>query len=202
MDILGLAKWQQVDIQSGRSFYLLKGQTLKVTTPNGYQVADFFCVDPYNLKETFSSQRTLDYNDSIYVTSGSKLYSNRSNVMAEIIEDNSGCHDLLMPPCSLKMFQLVSGTEDYHPSCSENLHRCLAPYGVSEDLIMGTLNLFMNVRISSGGALKIEASTAQPYDYVKIKAHRDLLVGLTACSHEETNNMQFAPIYYEVLSGV
>lgn len=196
--ILTNTKSQKIEIQSGRAFYLLKDQILKVITPNGFQVADFFCIDPYNLNESFSAHRTLDYNDSIYPTSGSLLYSNRSNVMAEIVEDTSGCHDLLMPPCSLRMFQIVAKNEDYHPSCSENLANSLAPYGVSEDLISGSLNIFMNVKVSSDGAVKINPSTAQPFDYVRIKAHRDLLVALTSCSHEETNNMQFAPIYYEI----
>lgn len=197
-NILGLSNWRQVDALSGRSFFLFKNQTLKITTPNGLQVADFFCVDPYNLRESFSAHQTMNYNQSIYVTTGSQLYSNRSNPMAEIIEDSNGCNDLLMPPCDFRR-RLSLAAEKPPSSCLENMHQCLAPYGVSEDTIGGTLHFFMSVKIDSGGVLQIEPSKAQPFDYVKVRARRDLLVGLTSCSHTDANNGQFAPIYYEIM---
>ncbi len=53
-----------------------------------------------------------------------------------------------MPPCSLKMFQIVSGNTEYHPSCHENLAAHLDSFSVHADQIETTFNIFMNVSIS------------------------------------------------------
>ena len=182
--------------QTGSAFVLKKGQTLIVQSPEAKQVSDLFCVNLHDHGEMLSTGRTLDYNDSIYITSGQKLYSNRSSVMLSILEDHCGRHDLLMTPCSLKMFQIVAGNEDYHPSCHENLAQSLAEFSISEDHIGGTFNIFMNVQVDLNGKVQIHPPTVQAGDKITFKAEMDLLVGLTACSHEETNAGTCKPMRY------
>lgn len=38
-------------------------------------------------------------------------------------------------------------------------------------------------------------------DYVLLEAEMDLIVGLTACSAEDSNNGSFKPIHYEIIHG-
>jgi len=47
----------------------------------------------------------LDFNESIRFGVGSKLYSNRSNVMLEIVEDDVNDHDFLLAPCCNRTFE-------------------------------------------------------------------------------------------------
>ena len=185
--------------QSGSALTLLKGQALKVTDLEGLQVADFFCFSLHDPRESLSSGRSIDYNDSLRLTKGHALYSNRSAIMAVISEDTCGRHDFLMPPCSLRMFQLVAGNEEHHPSCHENLARAFARFGLGPDSIATTFNLFMNVEASPDGALSILPPRSKAGDYAVLEARMDLIVGLTACSHEESNGGSFKPIRYEVL---
>ena len=142
----------------------------------------------------------MDYADSIYLSTGQDLYSNRSNVMLRIVEDTCGRHDLLMTPCSLKMFQLVSGTHEYHPSCHENLAQNLAEFGIGPDQISTTFNIFMNVEARADGRVSIRVPLSVAGDSITFHAAMDLIVGLTACSHEETNDGTCKPIEYEILS--
>jgi uncharacterized protein YcgI (DUF1989 family) len=63
-------------------------------------VSDFFALAADDHDEWFSSGRTIDYRNGIYVTTGDTLYSNRSNAMATIVADTFGHHDILLTPCS------------------------------------------------------------------------------------------------------
>ncbi|QDK44566.1 urea carboxylase-associated protein [Bdellovibrio sp. ZAP7] len=184
--------------QSGTSFLLKKDQYLKVIDPFGEQVADLFCFNACDLSESLSSGRSIDYNDQIFLTKGHRLYSQRSNPLLEIIEDTCGRHDFLMTPCSLRMFQIVAGNDDYHPSCHENLCNGFSKYAIHPDHISTTFNIFMNVTVSPEGALEILPPKSKAGDYIVFKASTDLVVGLTACSHEGSNNGSFKPIHYQV----
>ncbi len=78
---------QVIASQAGASFVLQKNQFLEVITPTGHQVSDLFCVNLHDRNETFSAARTSDYNDNIFISSGKKLYSNRSSEMLSIVKD-------------------------------------------------------------------------------------------------------------------
>jgi len=192
----------EIPPQSGAGFTLRKGRALKITDPAGLQVADFFCFSLHDPREALSSGRSIDYNDTLRLTRGHALYSNRSEVMAVIQEDTCGRHDFLMPPCSLRMFQLVAGDEAYHPSCHENLAKAFAPFGLGEDQISTAFNLFMNVETAPDGGLSILPPLSKAGDYIVLEARMDLIVGLTACSHEESNAGAFKPVRYELLPAI
>ncbi len=182
--------------RTGAGFVLEKGRTLTISSPRGSQVADFFCFCLDDPQEALSSSRSIDYNDTLRLTTGHDLYSNRSRVMARIIKDTCGRHDFLMPPCSLRMFQLVAGNEEYHPSCHENLANAFAPFGLGPDRIATTFNAFMNVQVDAGGGLSIAPPMSKAGDFIALEATMNLIVGLTACSHEESNAGSFKPIRY------
>ncbi len=186
--------------QSGAGFLLKKGQALKISSPQGMQVADFFCFSHEDTLESFSASRSIDFNDTLRMTTGHDLYSNRSRIMARIVEDTCGRHDLLMPPCSLRMFQIVAGNEEYHPSCHENLTKAFAAFGQGPDSVSTTFNIFMNVAVAANGGLTIAPPQSKAGDFIVLKAEIDLIVGLTACSHEESNAGSFKPIKYEFLT--
>ena len=185
--------------QSGEAYEVEKGQYLRVIDPTGEQVSDMVCFNRHDKKEWLSSGKTLDYCSTLLITKGHSLYSNRSNVMFEIIEDTNGRNDFLLAPCSPETFKIIYGTTDYHPSCFENLHTNLEKYGITPDEIPTAFNIFMNVQFAPDGTLSVDPPLSRAGDYVVLKAEMDLVVGLTACSAEQSNNYTFKPIDYEVL---
>jgi uncharacterized protein YcgI (DUF1989 family) len=118
--------------------------------------------------------------------------------MLTIIDDSVGRHDFLYTPCSAETFALLYGETGHHPSCLDNLARNLAPYGIVADDIPTTLNIFMNVEVGSDGKLRIDPPRSQAGDYIELRAEMDLIVGLTACSAEMSNNYRLKPIEYEI----
>ncbi|WP_374967902.1 DUF1989 domain-containing protein [Terrabacter sp. BE26] len=186
--------------QTGTAFLLRAGQRLTVIDPTGEQVSDFFAVMDDDRDEWFSSGRTIDYANSTAVTTGSVLYSNRSRRMATVVEDTCGHHDILLTPCSQQTFDLLYPEFHgaYHPSCFENLATNMAAFGVDPDRISTTLNIFMNVWNERGGELHIDPPTSRAGDRFVLQAEADLVVGLTACSAEKSNNGVCKPIDYRI----
>jgi uncharacterized protein YcgI (DUF1989 family) len=188
----------EIPPRSGAAFRLLKGQRLRVIDPRGEQVSDLLAYNAHDIGEVISSGRTLDYAGRIYLTAGDPLYSNRSNVMLQILEDTVGRHDFLLTPCSKDTFRILYGDEDPHRGCFGNLAAALAPHGVGPDQIPTAFNVFMNVTIDEAGALTVRAPLTKAGDFVVFEADQDLIVGLTACSALQSNNFAFKPIHYEV----
>jgi uncharacterized protein len=190
---------QTLPPQSGTAFELNQGDVLRVIDPEGEQVADLTAFNRTDIKEWLSSGRTIDYANTIYVTTNHILYSNRSRAMFTITEDEVGRHDFLLTPCSPETFQIIYKDQGYHPSCFENLSTNLRRYGVTADQIPTTFNIFMNVEVADDGRLSILPPRSRAGQSISFRAEMDLIVGLTACSAEMSNNYKFKSIDYEVL---
>jgi uncharacterized protein YcgI (DUF1989 family) len=186
--------------QTGTAFELAAGDVLRVIDPEGEQVADLVAFTRESAPAWLSSGRTFDYNDTLYLTTGHVLYSHRSRAMLTITADTVGRHDFLYTPCSPETFTLLYDHKGHHPSCLENLVTNLAPYGIQLDGIPTTFNIFMNVEVGANGSLRILPPRSRPGDYIEFRAETDLLVGLTACSAEKSNNRRLKPIDYEIRS--
>lgn len=186
--------------RSGTSFILKKGQRLKIVDIEGEQVSDLVCYNLHDKKEYVSSGRTIDYAETIFLTKGHPFYSNRSNIMFHIIEDTVGRHDFLLTPCSADTFRIIYGDERPHRGCFGNLAAALEEHGIAPDEIPISFNVFMNVSVNGDtGAVGVHPPKSKAGDYIVIQAEMDLIVGLTACSAEMSNNYSFKPIGYEIL---
>ena len=176
-----------------------KGQRLTVIDPRGMQVADLLAFNRADVREVISSGRTFDYAETIYLTKGHQLYSNRSNVLLEIVEDTIGRHDFLLTPCSKDTFRICYDDHDPHRGCFGNLAEALAPFGVTEDMIPSAFNCFMNVPVDGEtGQLKVLPPISKAGDRIVFEAKEDLVIGLTACSARDSNGGSFKPIHWRV----
>lgn len=193
---------QLIPPRSGVAFAMRRGQRLRVVDTEGEQVADLLAYNRADVGEALSSGRSLDYAGSIFLSTGNALYSNRSNVMLRIVEDEVGRHDFLLAPCSAEMFRILYGDAQPHHGCFGNLAAALAPYGVTPDMIPTAFNVFMNVRVDGdSGRLRVDPPLSRAGESTTFLAEMDLVIGLTACSAGQSNNFRFKPIQYEVLDG-
>lgn len=184
--------------QTGTGFVVRRGELLRIIDPTGEQVSDLISFANDDPREWLSSGRTIDYANTIYLTTGHTLYSNRSRPMWTVVEDTVGRHDFLLTPCSPETFSIIYGTTGHHPSCFENLVKALTPFGIAPDVIPTTLNVFMNVDVLPSGEIRILPPKSRAGDYLMLRAEMDLIVGVTACSAELSNNGSFKPIDVEV----
>ena len=185
--------------RSGTAFQLRQGQVLTVFDPLGCQVADCLAFATDDVREVLSNGRTFDYEETIQLTTGHRLWSNRSRVMLEIIEDTLGRHDFLLTPCSEATFRHFYKDKPLHRGCFGNLVAALTPFGIEPDAIPVAFNLFMNVSVDgNSGQIRVLPPTSRPGDFIRLRAAMDCIIGLTACSAYDSNGGSFKPIQYEI----
>lgn len=186
--------------RTGVGFTVRRGDCVRIIDPTGEQVSDLTSFAQDDPAEFLSSGRSIDYANTIYMTTGHTLYSNRSRPMWTVVDDTVGRHDFLLTPCSRDTFRIIYGDESDRPSCFGNLCTYLAPFGIRPDAIPTTLNVFMNVTIDESGELTIGPPRSRAGDYLLLRAEMDMIVGVTACSAELSNNGSFKPIDVEVIA--
>ena len=183
--------------RSGTAFAMNAGAVLTVIDPDGQQVSDLVAYNRADISEVLSNGRTFDYEETISLTTGNRLWSNRSRPMLEILADSAGRHDFLLTPCSEATFRHFYPDQPVHRGCMGNLAEALAPYGVIEDAIPTAFNLFMNVPIDTAtGRLQVLPPLSEPGDAIVLRATMDLVIGLTACSAYASNGGTFKAIHY------
>ncbi|KLE34415.1 DUF1989 domain-containing protein [Aurantiacibacter luteus] len=188
----------RIEPRSGVAFALGKGAELVVLDPDGGQVSDLVAYNAADVREVISNGRTFDYEETIRLTTGAQLWSNRSRPMLTILEDTVGTHDFLLTPCSVATFEHFYPDKPVHQGCFGNLAAALAPYGVTEDDIPTAFNVFMNVPLAADGTLRVDPPTSKTGDFIRLRAEMDLVVGLTACSAYASNGGTFKPIDYYI----
>jgi uncharacterized protein YcgI (DUF1989 family) len=191
----------RIEPRTGVAFELSRGDRLTVRDPDGGQVSDLLAYNAADVGEAISNGRTFDYEETIRLGKGNRLWSNRSNPMLTIVEDTVDRHDFLLTPCSEDTFRHFYPDKPVHRGCFGNLAEALAPYGISPDAIPTAFNIFMNVPVDGDrGTLAVELPVSKAGDRIVLQAEMDLVIGLTACSAYASNGGSFKPIDYEISS--
>ena len=189
----------RIEPRSGTAFRLAAGQRLIIIDPMGQQVSDLLAFNAEDVREVISNGRTFDYSDTIYLTTGHTLFSNRSNPMLEIVADDVGTHDFLLTPCSKDTFERCYENEPPHRGCFGNLAAALEPYGIAPDDIPCAFNVFMNVPVDGKeGTFTVDPPKSKAGDTLTLEAKMDLVIGMTACSAPKSNAGSFKPIDYRI----
>src|SRR6187431_1481453 len=100
-----MAKRQIVPAAGGAGLRLARGEHLRIIDLEGGQTGDLMAFSQDG-RERLSNGRTFDYGGKIYLSTGDVLWSDRSNPMLTIVEDQVGRHDFLYSPCSLEMYRI------------------------------------------------------------------------------------------------
>lgn len=163
------------------------GQTLRILDLEGNQAADTLFYNAADFRERYSAQDTIRENASIYLTTGTKLYSNELRVLAEITADTCGRHDTLGGACSCEANTLRygHGTRHMH-SCRQSFLLGLTTWPNSRfDLnkrdIPANINFFMNVPVTPEGGLQFADGVSSPGKYVELIARMDLVCLISNC---------------------
>ncbi|MBW3167351.1 DUF1989 domain-containing protein [Qipengyuania flava] len=185
--------------RSGTAFELAKGASLTVIDPEGSQVSDLLAYNAQDVREVISNGRTFDYEETLHLSTGNRLWSNRSNPMLSIVEDTVRRHDFLLTPCSTATFAHFYPDKPVHRGCFGNLAEALEPYGIGPDDIPTAFNVFMNVPVDGeSGLIAVKPPVSKAGDRIVLRAEMDLIIGLTACSAYDSNGGSFKPIDYEL----
>ncbi|KAF2143291.1 uncharacterized protein K452DRAFT_297049 [Aplosporella prunicola CBS 121167] len=186
--------------RSGAAWHVPAGSVFRLSTPEGPQVGDLNIWSAANPRERFWASRTRQLHAS-HVSIGDRLWSCLPYMrpLCGIVADTLGregrgrwgdakgtsrwggrCHDLLGTRCDPYVNKMLTGrTYNYH--CHSNLVRAVLPHGLNESDVHDVLNVFQVTGLNERGQYFMEASPAQPDDYIEFFAEQDLLCALSTC---------------------
>lgn len=171
---------------------LKKGQIFRILDLEGNQAVDTLFYNANNAEERYSTTETITRQKQIYLTTGSVLYSSEGNPMLTIVADKCGRHDTLGGACSAE-----SNTTRYDLS-KRPMHSCRDSFmhalnnganashfanksNLSKRDITSNINFFMNVPVTSDGALSFADGISGAGKYVEMRAEMDVTVLISNC---------------------
>ena len=177
------------------------GETLRIEDVAGCQAVDTLFYSADYVGERYSSQDTLLEQGSAYISTGTKIISNRGNVMLEVTSDSCGLHDTCAGACSCESNTVRFGHETkYQHACRENFMLIMARYGMSKRDIVPNINFFMNVPIEPSGAITVVDGVSRPGDHVELIARMDVICAISNCPqiNNPCNGFEPTPIRVSV----
>jgi uncharacterized protein YcgI (DUF1989 family)/predicted amidohydrolase len=169
------------------------GEVLEVVDCEGAQVGDLVAYRPDRPEEHLSPAHTCSCLSKLVPEPGDAWFSNHRTPLLEVLGDDVGHHDLIVPCCDPERFERdfsLSG----HRSCLASLQEAALEAGVSFD-VRGehAVNVFMNNVIGPDGRIRTDAPTHAAGATISLLALVDLSVGLSACPQDLTPCNAFRP---------
>ncbi len=173
--------------KGGCGFEVNEGERIQLVDPQGQQVGDFVAYVKDDPGEYFSPAHTLTQNWNIGLKKGFVLASNRRNNLMEVVEDQVGYHDILVPCCDPETYITRYGMYD-HRNCLDNLQEALEGIGHGNIQVHGeqAWNVFMKNDIEEDGTINYLEPTHEPGSYITLEALDDLVCALSACPQDQT----------------
>lgn len=179
------------------------GQTFRILDLEGNQAADTLFFSAADPSERYSAIDTIREQGNIYLSTGSKLYSQDGNVMLEITADTVGRHDTLGGACATESntvrYALDKKTmhacrDSWMLAVAENDH-----FGLTKRDISHNINFFMNVPVTPEGGLTFEDGLSAAGRYVEMTARMDVIVLISNCPQLNNPCNAYNPTPVEVM---
>ena len=174
------------------------GQTLTLIDTEGQQAIDFLCYSAELPLDRINIPNTVKLNKSLYITKGSKIYSDHARVMMTVLDDTCGYHDTLAGCCSCEIDKVRYGVEKTE-SCRTNFIAELAKWAMAPSEIVSNINFFMRVPFTAEGDIVIADGVSKAGDYVVLRAEMPVIVVISNCPQQHNPAAGFAPTPVEVV---
>lgn len=169
--IPGGAYWSRV---------IKRGTTLRIAAPDGSRGVACLCYNADNPIERYNAADTAKIQFNAFLKKGMLLYSDMGRVLFSITEDTCGLHDTLGGCSNVVTNQKYSGDDK---NSRDNFMLALTKRNLGKRDIMPNLNWFTRIAVEPNGALAWADKTAQPGDFIDLRAEMNGLVILSNCPH-------------------
>ncbi len=160
------------------------GQVFRIVDMEGNQAVDTLFYNAADSEERYSASDTIRAQGNIYLSTGSKLLSNRGNALLTIVADTCGRHDTLGGACSAESntVRYALDKRDMH-SCRDSFLMAIAHghHGLTKRDLSSNINFFMNVPVTTEGELRFADGISAAGRYVEMRAEMDVLVLISNC---------------------
>jgi uncharacterized protein len=190
-----------VPAASARAFEAGAGQYVTVIDLEGQQIGDFVALNAADHTERLSTCHTRSMIRRIYIRLGDALYSNLRRPMLDVVEDDVGCHDILIAPCDPVLYEKSFGIVG-HPNCLDNLSDALGRHGIERWQVPEPLNVFQNSRVDVEGNFVPRTALSRAGDRLVMRAAFDVVCAVSACAHDQlpVNGSRLTPLLVVISS--
>jgi uncharacterized protein YcgI (DUF1989 family) len=158
-----------------------QGQRVRVVNHLGQQVVDTWVFLRGKADEFLSMEHCRGKLYKLFFEPGDVLISNLRRPLVEITADTSpGRHDTLCSACDAGSYAEY-GQGPNHADCRAHILAGFAERGLTLDMVPCPWNLFMDIPVAPDGSLSDRPSSAQPGDYVELKALADITLVCSPC---------------------
>jgi urea carboxylase-associated protein 1 len=168
----------------GWTHELRPGETFRIVDLEGNQAVDTLFFNASDPSERYSAVDTIRTQGNLYLTSGTKLMSSEGRPLLTIVADTCGRHDTVGGACSAESNQVRYALDKkYMHNCRDSFLLALARHGhgMTKRDLPANINFFMNVPVTSVGALTFEDGVSAPGRYVEMRAAMGVLVLISNC---------------------
>jgi urea carboxylase-associated protein 1 len=161
-----------------------KGQTFRIVDLEGNQAADTLFYNAHDMADRYSAQDTIRSQQSIYLTTGTKLISSEGNVLLTITADTCGRHDTLGGACATESNQVrYSLDKRWMHACRDTFMLQVVRWGrgATKADITHNINFFMNVPVTPDGGLRFADGVSAGGRYVEMRAEMDVIALISNC---------------------
>jgi hypothetical protein len=194
-----------LDPAAAISFEIEAGQRLKLTQPEGEQVADLISFNRDDTRELLSMLSSRAVNLSWKFTAPHVLYSNCTRKMWQIEEDLTGENYCGGGYCSEHLnIERYGEVGKGARNCQSNLEGAIRDYGMDRwnFNVDACFNIFMTVAYDADGKWEIRPPKGKPGDYMVMRALMPQIVAISNCPilFNACNNFRLKPLTLEILT--
>ena len=187
------------------SFEVETGQRLRLSQPEGEQVADLISFNRDDVRELLSMHSSRAVNLNWKLTAPHTLYSNRTRPMLQIEDDLTGENYCGGGYCSEHLnVERYGDKGSGAPNCQSNLETAIRGYGMDRwnFNIDACFNVFMTVAYDVNGVWEIRQPKGEPGDYMTLRALMPQIVAISNCPilFNACNNFRLKPLTLEILA--
>jgi uncharacterized protein len=187
------------------SFEIEAGERLRLTQPEGEQVADLISFNRDDVRGLLSMHSSRAVNLNWKLTTPHVLYSNRTRAMWRIEDDLTGENYCGGGYCSEHLnLERYGAAAAGAPNCQANLEAAIRGYGMDRwnFNIDACFNVFMTVAYDADGRWEIRAPKGKPGDYMTMRALMPQIVAISNCPvlFNACNNYRLKPLTLEILA--
>lgn len=166
----------------GWSGVVKKGQTLRIIDLEGNQAVDTLLYNAHDFTDRYSAIDTICAQSNIYLTKGTRLLTQNSNLLMTITEDICGRHDTLGGACSQESNMVRYDIDKrYMHACRQTFLKYGLALGLEKRDLVHNINFFMNVPVTPEGTLTFEDGLSAPGKYLDLLANMETLVLISNC---------------------
>jgi urea carboxylase-associated protein 1 len=178
------------------------GQTFRIVDLEGNQAVDTLFYNAADRVDRYSFQYTIREQGNIYLTTGTRLFSSKGNVLMTIVADTCGRHDTLGGACATESNMVRYAIEKGHMhACRQSFLNAIghSSCGLEKRDIANNINFFMNVPVTADGGLTFEDGISEPGKYVEMRAEMDVLCLISNCPQLNNPCNAYNPTPIQVL---